>query len=251
MIDIKEPLVSIITPSYNSAYYIEATISSVLEQSYQNWEMIIINDASTDNSLNIIKKYISIDSRIKLHRNVKNIGVAKSRNKGMEICTGDYIALLDSDDIWFSQKLEKQIQFMQSKNILMSYSNYNTIDEKSKTINQFQTKDKITYYDMLKTSTIGTLTTVYNAKILGKIYFMNIGHEDYVFKLHILKQIPYAEGLNETLASYRIVNNSISNNKIKAALWQWNIYRKIEKISLLKSIYYFLSYTYHGIFKYK
>ena len=201
--------------------------------------------------MDIIQKYTTLDPRIKLLHNTTNLGVAESRNKGIEVCTGEYIALLDSDDIWFPKKLEKQIHLMQTKNIFMSYSAYNTIDENGQILNHFHTKDKITYHDMLKTSTIGTLTTIYNAKKLGKFYFMKIGHEDYVFKLQILKQIPYAEGLNEILASYRIVNNSISSNKLKAATWQWNIYRTIEKISFFKSIYYFLHYAYHGIFKYK
>ena len=245
------PHVSIITPSYNSEYYIEETLLSVLAQSYQNWEMIIIDDCSTDKSIDIIQRYTTIDSRIKLLHNTANLGVAESRNKGIGVCSGEYIALLDSDDIWFPKKLEKQIHLMQTKNIFMSYSAYNTIDEKGQTMNHFHTKDKITYHDMLKTSTIGTLTTIYNAKKLGKFYFMKIGHEDYVFKLHILKQIPYAEGIDEILASYRIAKNSISSNKLKAATWQWNIYRNIEKISFFKSIYYFLNYTYHGIFKYK
>jgi len=92
---------------------------------------------------------------------------------------------------------------------------------------------------------------IYDVKQLGKLYFENIGHEDYILKLHILKKIPYAQGLNEILASYRIVDNSVSSNKFKAALWQWKIYRDIEKISLYKSIYYFLHYAYHGVFKYK
>lgn len=245
------PLVSIIIPTYNCEEYIEQTIQSVLLQTYIHWEMIIIDDASQDNSLKIINKYLEQDKRIKLIINKKNIGVAQSRNTGIKVSSGDYIALLDSDDIWFPRKLEKQIKLMQKKGIFMSYCSYNIINEEGHNINCFQVKSKITYKDMLKTSIIGTLTTIYNAKELGKFYFMDIGHEDYVFKLQILKNIPYAEGINESLASYRITPRSLSSNKIKSALWQWNIYRKIEKISFLQSIYYFFNYIYHGFFKYK
>lgn len=245
------PLVSIITPSYNSEQHIKLTISSVLAQTYQNWEMLIIDDCSNDSSVSIIEEYTLDEPRIKLLRNTKNMGVAQSRNKGITASSGDYIALLDSDDIWFPIKLEKQLQFMLDKNILMSYSAYNTIDSNNNILGYFPVKEKTTYSDLLRTSTIGTLTMIYNVRQLGKLYFENIGHEDYLLKLHILKKIPYAQGLNEILASYRIVEKSVSSNKLKAALWQWKIYRDIEKISLCKSIYYFLHYAYYGIFKYK
>lgn len=245
------PLISIITPCYNAGLFIEETILSVLAQTYQNFEMIIIDDCSTDNSVAIIEKYILQEARIKLLSNEHNIGVAKSRNKGINTSSGNYIALLDSDDIWFPMKLEKQIQFMLDKNILMSYSAYNTIDTDNNVIGYFPVREKTTYSDLLRTSNIGTLTMIYDVKQLGKLYFEDIGHEDYLLKLHILKKIPYAEGLSEVLASYRIADNSVSSNKFKAALWQWKIYRDIEKISLFKSVYYFLHYAYHGIFKYK
>jgi glycosyltransferase involved in cell wall biosynthesis len=245
------PLISIITPSYNSAPYIKETIESVLQQTYPNWEMIIVDDCSTDDSKEIVKRYIQEDKRIKLISNQENIGVAQSRNRAIEEANGDYIALLDSDDIWVPNKLEKQIELMEEKNILMSFSAYTIIDEKSETIGHYPIKEKVTYSDMLKTSSIGTLTTIYNAKKLGKFYFEEIGHEDYVYKLNILKQIDFAQGIKEPLAKYRIVQSSLSRNKIKAALWQWKIYRDIEKIPLIQSIYYFINYAYNGLRKYR
>jgi len=245
------PLVSIITPSYNSELFIDETIKSVLDQIHINWEMIIVDDCSTDNSRDIIEKYIQLDSRIKLIKNNPNLGVAQSRNRAIEEAQGDYIALLDSDDIWLPNKLEKQLELMQKENVLMSFSAYNTINEDGEEIGFFPINEKVTYSDMLKTSSIGTLTTIYNAKKLGKLYFEEIGHEDYVYKLNILKQIDYAQGIKEPLAKYRIVQSSLSRNKIKAALWQWKIYRDIEKIPLFKSIYYFINYTYNGLIKYR
>lgn len=246
-----DTLVSIIIPSYNASKYIKETIESVLNQTYQNWEMIIIDDDSNDTSRDIIEQYIEKDKRIKPLYNEKNIGAAQSRNKGIELSKGEYIAFLDSDDLWLPNKLKQQIQLMQEENILLSYTSYYTINEESETINTFFVKKKVTYTDMLKTSTIGTLTTVYNADKLGKIYFENIGHEDYVMKLQILKQIPFARGIIEPLAKYRIHSQGLSNNKLHTALWQWHIYRKIEQLSLFKSMYYFIHYAYHGIFKYR
>ena len=245
------PLVSIITPCYNADKYIEATIKSVLSQTYKNWEMVIVEDASSDNSFDVISQYVEKDNRIKLIQNSSNIGAASSRNKAIEYASGKYIAFLDSDDIWFSDKLEKQIMLMKNDNIIMSYSAYETIDKEEHTIGCFSVPSKVTYADMLKTSTIGTLTMVYDAEVIGKCYFKECGHEDYVVKLEILKKIPYAQGINETLAKYRILDTSLSSNKFRAAKWQWYIYREVEKLSLSRSIYYFIHYAYHGIIKYK
>ena len=197
------PLVSIITPSYNSETYIDETILSVLAQTYQDWEMLIVDDSSTDKSLEILKSYALQDTRIKLLINEENLGAAESRNKAVEASLGDYIAFLDSDDIWLPLKLEKQIGLMENENVLMSYSSYDTMDEKSKVVSTFIVDEKVTYNDLLKTSIIGTLTTIYNAKELGKIYFKDVGHEDYIMKLQILKKIKFAQGIQEPLARYR------------------------------------------------
>ena len=129
-------LVSIITPSYNSSKYIRETIKSVLSQSYSNWEMIIIDDCSIDNSIEIIKGYSEKDNRIKLIRMTKNSGPAIARNKGIEMAKGKYIAFLDADDLWLPQKIEKQIQFMKEKNLTVTYSSYHTIDENNRYINK-------------------------------------------------------------------------------------------------------------------
>lgn len=244
-------LVSIITPSYNSEKYISETIESVLTQTYSNWEMLIVDDMSTDDSLQIIKAYTKKDSRIKLIRSERNLGPAKARNRAIKEANGKYIAFLDSDDIWLHNKLEKHLTLMQENNIYLSYSAYYTMNNQGDILSIFPVKKKINYHDMLKTSTIGTLTTVYNARKLGKFYFETLGHEDYIMKLQILKVIPHAEGINEPLAKYRIHEQSLSSNKLHAALWQWNIYRKVEKLPLFRSIYYFLHYAYYGIFKYR
>jgi len=243
-------LVSIVTPAYNAHRFIGECIESVIAQSYQNWELIIIDDGSTDETVDIIQQYVNRDYRIILFSNEINIGASKSRNIAIKEAKGDYIAFLDSDDIWLPKKLEIQMELMDRESIAMCYSNYEIIDEDGYVINQFKAPIKVNYQDMLRTSYIGTLTTIYSIKKLGKIYFKEVGHEDYLLKLEILKKIDYAIGVDEPLAQYRIVKNSLSRNKIKSAIWQWKIYRDVEKISLFQSIKYFISYTYNGFKKY-
>ena len=140
---------------------------------------------------------------------------------------------------------------MQSKHIFLSYTDYYTMDEKGKHLTTYRAPPQVNYTDMLKTSCIGTLTMIYNTQRIGKIYFKDLGHEDYVLKLDILKKIPYARSITEPLAKYRKHKKSLSNNKLAAIQWQWKIYREVEKLSLAKSIYYFIHYAYFGFFKYK
>lgn len=247
-------LVSIITPSYNSSKFISSTINSVLEQTYLNWEMIIIDDCSNDNSNEIIGTYCKKDDRIKLIRLNKNVGPAIARNIGIELATGKYIAFLDADDLWLPNKLEKQIQFMEKTDVLLCYSSYYIINENDKIIDQFIIPlKKIKYKDLLKRCIIGNLTAVYDAERIGKVMLANVGHGehgDYTLWLSILKKIDYGYGINEILAKYRLYKGSISSNKVKAAIWQWKIYRNVEKLNFFASIYYFLHYAYYGINKY-
>ena len=246
-------LVSIITPSYNSSKYISETILSVLNQTYEHWEMIIVDDASSDHSNEIINEYIKKDNRIKLIKLKNNSGAAVARNRAIKESQGRYIAFLYSDDIWFPEKLEKQINFMQNKGVALCYSSYSVIDEDSNIINKFQIpKNKINYKELLRSCIIGNLTAVYDTKAIGLVYAENIAiHQDYTLWLKILKKIDYAYGLNETLAKYRVSSKSNSGNKLKSAMWQWHIYRKIERLSFFQSTYYFIQYAYYGITKYR
>lgn len=243
-------LVSIIMPIYNSESFIINSVESVLDQTYKNWELILIDDCSIDSSYLLVQEFALKDPRIKLYRLDHNHGAALARNYATEKAQGKYIAFLDSDDLWLPSKLEKQITFMEKENILLSYSSYYTIGETNEITGIFHAKTRVSYKDMLKTSTIGTLTTVYNADKLGKYYFDDIGHEDYVMKLQILKTIDYAKGIDEPLAKYRITSNGLSGNKFKTARWQWKIYRDVEHLSFLKSLYYFMHYIYFGLRKY-
>ena len=248
----EENKVSIIIPVYNAEKFIGKTIESVLNQTYKNWEILIFNDKSKDNSLKIIKKYSEKDKKIKFVDSKENVGVVAARNKLIEIATGEFIAFLDADDYWKQNKLEKQIKFMLKNNALISCTEYTRVTEDEKEINDIIIKEIITYEDMLKNNYLGCLTVIYNANKLGKRYFKEREkNEDYVLWLEIVKETKIIFGLKENLAFYRVLNNSRSSNKIKAAKDRWNVYRKIERLSLFKSIYYFLQYVIRALKKTK
>ena len=248
----EENKVSIIIPVHNAEKFIGKTIESILNQTYKNWEMLIFNDKSKDNSLKIIKKYSEKDERIKVVDSKENVGVVAARNKLIEIATGEFIAFLDADDYWKQNKLEKQIKFMRKNNALISCTEYTRVTEDEKEINDIIIKEIITYEDMLKNNYLGCLTVVYNANKLGKRYFKERKkNEDYVLWLEIVKETKIIFGLKENFAFYRVLNNSRSSNKIKVAKDRWEVYRKIERLSLFKSIYYFLQYVIRALKKTK
>jgi len=242
-------LVSIIMPLYNSEKYLKEAIESVINQSYQNWELIIVDDKSTDSSLEIVKTYTKEEQRICLILLKSNSGPTQARNRAIEEAKGKYIAFLDSDDMWLPNKLQCQIEFMNTHDLMLTYAAYETMDEYSNYINTRPCLQKITYNDMLKSNHIGNLTGMYDVDFFGKVYLEEVGHEDYVLWLHLLKKIEYTKGITEVLARYRIVDSSVSSNKFKVLKWQWNIYRDIEKINFLKSSYYFILYVIHALKK--
>lgn len=244
--------VSIVTPLHNTENFIEDSIKSVLSQTHTHWEMIIVDDCSTDNSKKLVKTYAEKDSRIKLIALDKNHGPALTRNKAIEKAKGDYIAFLDSDDIWVPTKLEKQLQFMKDHDLAFSYSSYFIINEKDEPLGEFKTKEVITYSSMLKTCSVGCLTAIYDVNKLGKTYMIDIPKgQDYTLWLNIMKRIKKTKGILTPLAYYRIQNISVSSNKLNAIKAQWNIYRKIERFNIFKSAYYFIHYAYYGFFKYR
>jgi len=167
----KNNLISIITPSYKSEKFITETIESVLTQYYHNWEMIIVDDFSSDNSNIIIEKYCKQDHRIRLIKLEKNSGPAVARNKAIKEAKGRYIAFLDADDLWYPQKLEKQIQFMSDNNYELTYTNYETMNEDGKNLNNIiKSPSKLNYKQLLKANKIGCLSAIYDTHKIGKVY---------------------------------------------------------------------------------
>jgi len=245
-------MVSIIMPSYKSERFIAQAIESVISQTYTNWEMIIVDDKSPDNANVIIKSYIEKDKRIQLIELEQNSGPAVARNKAILESKGRYIAFLDSDDMWIATKLEKQILWMQTKKCALSYTSYFIIDESGKEQGVFITKEQVSYWDLLKTNSIGCLTVIYDTDTLGKVLMPNIiKKQDYALWLKILKQIDNGYGMLEPLAYYRIVENSVSRNKFAGLKYLWNIYRDLERLNIFQTLYYFASYIYYGVRKYK
>lgn len=244
--------ISIITPSYNSAGFISNTIRSVIDQAVSNWELIIVDDCSTDNSVEVIQSFIDKDPRIKLIQLNENSGAAVARNKGIEAAKGRYIAFLDSDDAWSPDKLEQQLAFMQVNDYPFTFAAYDKVDEAGKVFGHVGVPDKVTYSDLLKSCSIGCLTAMYDTEFFGKVYMPLIRkRQDLGLWLKLLKKTKYAYGLNETLGFYKVRKDSISANKKSAALYQWRIYRDIEHLSLIKSFYYFAHYAIRGLLKTK
>lgn len=245
-------LVTIITPSFNSEKFIEETIKSVQAQIYQDWEMIIVDDCSEDNSVGIISKYLKNDNRIQLIESKTNRGPALSRNEALKSAKGRFIAFLDSDDLWMPEKLKKQLEFMKAKNSVLSYTAYSKIDEFGNIGNFIEAPEKVNYKQLLQTCSIGILTAMYDSEKIGKIYMPDIfSVEDYALWLQITKQGYDAYGLNEKLALYRVRKSGISSNKVKKAAYQWKVYRELENLSIPKSLYYMIFYTYYGYKKFR
>lgn len=245
-------MVSIVTPCYNSAQYIAGAIESVLSQTYPFWEMIIVDDCSTDETFEIISKYQKQEKRIRVYKMQTNSGTATvPRNYGIEKAEGEFIAFLDSDDIWLPTKLEKQIALASEKDAVLIYSYYEKINEQGVQDNRaVKSPLVVTYKQLLTGNVIGCLTAMYSIKQLGKKFFKQVGHEDFALWLEILRQNHNAYCVPEVLALYRVGNSSLSSNKIKAFVWTWNIYRNVEEFSVAKSAFLFLQYSIKAFLKY-
>lgn len=232
--------VSIITPLYNSEQYIYQTIESVLKQTYQDWELILIDDASTDKTLIVVDQLIKENTKIKLIKNEKNLGAAISRNKAIKEAQGDYIAFLDADDVWKPKKLKLQLEVMQLENVDVCFSSYEQIDASGKSLNKtVKALPLLTYSKLLKSNYVGNLTGIYNAKALGEIQTPNLRkRQDWLLWLEVIKRSKKpAVGIQESLAFYRVRKDSMSSNKLNLLKHNYWVYKKGLGYSTLKSFY--------------
>ncbi|WP_316634768.1 glycosyltransferase family 2 protein [uncultured Flavobacterium sp.] len=231
-------LVSIIVPTYNTEKFIGLTLQSVKNQIYQNWEMILVDDASTDNTVKIINDFAEKDSRIKLFRLAKNSGNGFARNVALEKATGKYIAYLDADDLWFSTKLEKQIQFLKDNNLPFTFSFYDCIDEEGNNLNRrVGAPLNLTYNQLFFCNYVGNLTAIYDADYFGKIVITATQkRQDWRLWLTILKQIKETKPVPEPLAFYRIRKDSISSSKFKLIKHNFGVYRDFHDFNLVSSV---------------
>ena len=244
-------LVSIIMPNYNSAEYIVKTIESVLAQTYRNWELIIVDDCSTDNSVEVIEQYK--DDRIRLMRNTENCGAARSRNRAIEAANGRWIAFLDSDDLWDSKKLMEQLAFMIEQECAFSFTHY-YFDRNDGELKEFSPqRDVYDYNAILKHCYIACPTVIYDSSVLGKVYMPPEAEkrEDFGCWLSILRREVNAYCLHKSLTTVKIHAGSVSYNKTKMIKHQWHVYRKVEKLSFIKSAYYMMHWAIKGFFKYR
>ena len=234
----KDGLVSIITPCYNGSRYVAETIESVLAQTYQSWEMLVVDDGSKDNSAAIIQSYVEKDSRIRLIQQ-PNGGSANARNHGIREAQGQYIALLDADDLWKPEFLAEQISFMKEKGTLCVYSSYDRIDENSKEcLSPLVCKKSVTYKDMLVRNYVGCLTGLYDCSKNGKIYLheeLKSIRDDYAYWLDVVKASGTAYGNQKSLAKYRVLQNSTTGKKKKLIKAQYKFYRNYLKLNPLVS----------------
>lgn len=247
----KNGLVSIVMPSYNSSCYIADAIYSVMKQTYISWELLITDDASTDDTVNMVETFIEQDSRIRLFRLEKNSGVATARNFSIQHAKGQFIAFLDSDDVWHPEKLEKQLRFMKEHQYSFTFTAYQLMSHNGEMLDKIiNTPESIDYKHYLKNTIIGCLTVMLDREQLGNFLFPNLKtSQDMALWLTILRNGNRAYGLNEVLADYRLSPQSNSGNKRKAAQGVWTVYRKQEKLSWLFSFYNFIGYAWHAVKK--
>lgn len=245
-------LVSIIMPAYNAELFISEAILSVFSQTYQHWELLVIDDSSTDKTAAVIQQYVQQDKRVKYYKTEIPSGAPYlPRNVGILNAKGKYIAFLDSDDTWLCDKLEMQLNmFGRYDDMAICYCNYEKMTESGKRNNRIvRAPETVTYRQLLAGNVIGCLTAIYDTSKVGKVYFQNHAHEDYIMWLSILKRGYMARNANILAALYRVCENSVSSNKLKTMLWQWNIYRKVEELEFWKSVYFFISYAYKAFKK--
>ena len=236
-------------PAYNAALFLEGAVNSVEGQTYSNWELLIVNDASNDETLRIANRIQNGDSRILVFDQEQNQGVAAARNVALKAAKGKYIAFLDSDDVWSEHKLEKQVGFMEGSGVLVCYAAYTRIDEHGRQLGTVRPPAIINYKALLKSNFVGNLTGIYNAEALGKQFFSEFKHEDYVAWLALVKKAGRAESVNLVLGLYRVYAGSTSSNKIKTLMWQWRIYRRSQGLSFIESCWLMLCYGYYALHK--
>ena len=244
-------LVTIIMPTYNSAAYIGEAIASVIRQSYTDWELLVVDDGSTDNSPNIVMEYSKDDPRIHLFFNDHHTGMPSSpRNYALHHAHGRYIAFLDSDDVWLPEKLIEQIPLLDDPNVAVVYSDYEKISSSGQRRGRVvKAPHTVNYRRLLYGNIIGNLTGIYDRKKVGTVAILDIHHEDYAMWLNILKRGFIAKNTNTVTALYRVHKASVSSKKFSIISWQWNIYRNIEHLSLPYSCLCYANYALRAIWK--
>lgn len=245
-------LISIIMATYNAEKTIEQAISSVLNQTYPNFELLVVNDCSKDKTVEVVEKVAARDSRVRLISNVKNSGVSYTRKHGLEEAKGSWIAILDSDDAWAPEKLEKQIALQKRVNADLLFTGSAFMDSDGQPIDWYlHAPAEVSYRQLLKQNVLSNSSALVRKELYAKYYAIGDGmHEDFAIWLSILKEGKKAYGVDEPLLIYRIAKSSKSGNKVKAAKMNWNTYRYVG-LNPLSAFYYECWYVVKGLLKYK
>lgn len=244
------PLISIIMPSYNSAATIVSSINSVQKQDYSHWELLVTDDNSTDDTVDLVRKLAAEDPRISIEVNTVNSGAGLSRNNSINRSKGKYIAFLDSDDLWLPYKLSRQVEFMERTGAIFTYTGYQKFSEAGMG-GEIIPPHRVTYNQLLYGCVIGCLTVMFNADVLGRQTMPLIRkRQDMGLWLKLLKLCDVAHGIPEVLAQYR-TDSGMSQNKLNAACYQWLLYRDVVGLNFLQSAWYFWWYAINGFIKYR
>ena len=246
----KNPLVSIVMPAYNAATFLSESIRSVQEQTYENWELIIIDDASRDDTLKLAQEFVKSDPRIRLHPLPTNQGAGFARNIGIKASEGEYICFLDADDLWKPEKLEYQLDFMNKHGVEVCYASYELINEEGKRLNKMiKALVDLPFKKLLKANYVGNLTGIYHAKKLGKVYCPLIRkRQDWGLWLLATQKAGKAKGIQQPLAYYRMRKYSISGNKWEMLGYNYKVYRYVMGFSALKSGFRMLLFLWEQFF---
>ncbi|MDO4385128.1 MAG: glycosyltransferase [Clostridia bacterium] len=249
--NVKQPLITVVMPNYNGHRFVKQAIDSVLSQSYSNFELIVVDDHSKDDSLQLIRRKAQSDNRIRIIALEQNAGVANARNVGIMQAKGEYIALLDNDDMWVADKLKRQLALAQ-KGADIVYCSYDFIDEQNNAIKKpFIVPPQADYNKMLASNIIGCSTCFVKTELMQAHPFNpSFYHEDYVLWMELLQVCLVAYGDQQVLMHYRQVDGSRSNKKGNAAKERWNVYRKALKLNLFTSTWAFVRYAVNGVIKY-
>jgi teichuronic acid biosynthesis glycosyltransferase TuaG len=245
-----ETLVSVIMPAYNAAKYIGESIKSVIEQTYTHWELLVVDDCSTDDTYAVIRSHADTDSRIKVFQTPVNSRTAVCRNLAMKYAQGRYLAFLDSDDLWLPHKLERQLQFMHDNNYAFTFTDYTIIQaDGTQTGKRIKVPQSIGYYQYLRNTIIGCLTVMIDVKQTGKFEEPRLySAQDMAGWLQIMKRGFRAYGLNEALSLYRLHRHTNTHHKFRAAMRIWRVY-SLEELNVFYAFYCWLGYAFHAIKK--
>ncbi|MDG2536699.1 glycosyltransferase family 2 protein [Dyella jiangningensis] len=244
------PLVSVVMPAYNAQAYIRSAVLSVLSQTYTSWELVIVDDCSTDGTAALIDSLAAADERIRVIHASTNAGVAAARNAAIAAARGSHVAFLDSDDGWHESKLERQMQHMEDTGARVCYAPYDRVGDDGRLLSRVRPPAHVSYAQMLRSNYIGNLTGIYD-RSLGDAAFRKVGHEDYVFWLEMVRRAGGASCVpgDQALAYYLVRDGSVSADKWRAARWQWRIYRDVAQLGWLSSSQHMCHYAWQAVMK--